>query len=99
MARIISATMLLPQAKVSASEDAKKKSTAVLFSTESNDEKVAKKTEPAEWNKTDVKVYKFGDAEDALYYMLTGGIKYYNRTYFKNPEKLSSRQLNQDLYS
>ncbi|MFR7385000.1 MAG: hypothetical protein ACLUTO_11900 [Anaerostipes sp.] len=42
MAATISATMLLPQAKVSASEDAVAKSTAGLFSTESNHEKSCK---------------------------------------------------------
>jgi hypothetical protein len=88
MAATISATMLLPQAKVSASEDAAAKVQQSYFPQKVTMKKAAKKTEPAEWNKTDVKVYKFGDAEDALYYMLTGGIKYYNRTYFKNPEKI-----------
>ena len=88
MAATISATMLLPQAKVSASEDAAAKVQQAYFPKKVTMKKAAKKTEPAEWNKTDVKVYKFGDAEDALYYMLTGGIKYYNRNYFKNPEKI-----------
>lgn len=88
MAATISATMLLPQAKVSASEDAAAKVQQVYFPKKVTMKKVARKTEPAEWNKTDVKVYKFGNAEDALYYMMTGGIKYYNRNYFKNPEKI-----------
>lgn len=88
MAATISATMLLPQAKVSASEDAAAKVQQAYFSNKVTMKKAARKTEPAEWNKTDVKVYKFGNAEDALYYMMTGGIKYYNRNYFKNPEKI-----------
>lgn len=88
MAATISATMLLPQAKVSASEDAAAKVQQAYFPKKVTMKKAARKTEPAEWNKTDVKVYKFGKAEDALYYMMTGGIKYYNRNYFKNPEKI-----------
>ena len=88
MAATISATMLLPQAKVSASEDAAAKVKQAYFPKKVTMKKAARKTEPAEWNKTDVKVYKFGNAEDALYYMMTGGIKYYNRNYFKNPEKI-----------
>lgn len=88
MATTISATMLLPQAKVSASEDAAAKVQQAYFPKKVTMKKAARKTEPAEWNKTDVKVYKFGNAEDALYYMMTGGIKYYNRNYFKNPEKI-----------
>lgn len=88
MAATISATMLLPQAKVSASEDAAAKVQQAHFPKKVTMKKAARKTEPAEWNKTDVKVYKFGNAEDALYYMMTGGIKYYNRNYFKNPEKI-----------
>lgn len=88
MAATISATMLLPQAKVSASEDAVAKVQQAYFPKKVTMKKAARKTEPAEWNKTDVKVYKFGNAEDALYYMMTGGIKYYNRNYFKNPEKI-----------
>ena len=88
MAATISATMLLPQAKVSASEDAAAKVQQAYFPKKVTMKKAARKTEPAEWNKTDVKVYKFGNAGDALYYMMTGGIKYYNRNYFKNPEKI-----------
>ena len=88
MAATISATMLLPQAKVSASEDAAAKVQQAYFPKKVTMKKAARKTEPAEWNKTDVKGYKFGNAEDALYYMMTGGIKYYNRNYFKNPEKI-----------
>ena len=88
MAATISATILLPQAKVSASEDAAAKVQQAYFPKKVTMKKAARKTEPAEWNKTDVKVYKFGNAEDALYYMMTGGIKYYNRNYFKNPEKI-----------
>lgn len=88
MAATISATMLLPQAKVSASEDAAAKVQQAYFPKKVTMKKATRKTEPAEWNKTDVKVYKFGNAEDALYYMMTGGIKYYNRNYFKNPEKI-----------
>ena len=88
MAATISATMLLPQAKGSASEDAAAKVQQAYFPKKVTMKKAARKTEPAEWNKKDVKVYKFGNAEDALYYMMTGGIKYYNRNYFKNPEKI-----------
>lgn len=88
MAATISATMLLPQAKVSASEDAAAKVQQAYFPKKVTMKKAARKTEPAEWNKTDVKVYKFGNAEDALYYMMTGGIKYYNHNYFKNSEKI-----------
>ena len=34
----------------------------------------------------EIKAYKFGTLEDALYYALTGGIKYYDQNYFKNPD-------------
>ena len=36
--------------------------------------KTARKTEPEEWNQKEIKAYKFGTLEDALYYALTGGI-------------------------
>ena len=49
---------------------------------------LARKEEPAEWNKTEFNVYKFGNAEDALAYIVSGGIKYYNQNYFKNPQKI-----------
>ena len=48
--------------------------------------KTARKTEPEEWNQKEIKAYKFGTLEDALYYALTGGIKYYDQNYFKNPD-------------
>ena len=50
--------------------------------------KAARKTEPAEWNQKEIKAYKFGNLEDALYYALSGGIKYYDQNYFKNPEMI-----------
>ena len=56
MAATISATMLLPQAKVSASEDAAAKVQQSYFPQKVTMKKAAKKTEPAEWNKTDVKL-------------------------------------------
>lgn len=30
--------------------------------------KTARKTEPEEWNQKEIKAYKFGTLEDALYY-------------------------------
>ena len=36
--------------------------------------KTARKTEPEEWNQKEIKAYKFGTLEDALYYALTGGL-------------------------
>ena len=54
--------MLLPQAKVSASEDAAAKVQQAYFPKKVTMKKAARKTEPAEWNKTDVKVYNIGNA-------------------------------------
>lgn len=88
MAAAVSVSMISPTINVSASDQITAKLQKDIMPKKSELEKSAKKTEPEEWNKTDVKVYKFGTAEDAAYYLLTGGIKYYNKTYFKNPQKI-----------
>ena len=48
--------------------------------------KTARKTEPADGIKKKLKRTNLGTLEDALYYALTGGIKYYDQNYFKNPD-------------
>lgn len=88
MAATVAVGMLSPQVKVSAADNAATKIQKQYFPKKTQAEKAARKTQPAEWNKKEIKVYKFGNLEDALYYTLTGGIKYYNQTYFKNPEKI-----------
>ena len=57
MAATISATMLLPQAKVSASDDAAAIVQQAYFPKIVTMKKAARKTEPAEWIITYVKVY------------------------------------------
>lgn len=83
MAAVISAAMLCPQAKVSAAEGLASKAATSYFPSKIVMKKTARKTEPAEWNQKEIKAYKFGTLEDALYYALTGGIKYYDQNYFK----------------
>ena len=51
-------------------------------------EKKGKKTEPEEWNRPEIKSYRFDSAIDALKYMLTGGMKYYNENFFKENNKI-----------
>lgn len=91
MAAVVSVSMICPQVNVSA---AYKKETAVklqrkqYFPEQSQLKKASRKTQPEEWNKTEFKVYKFGTLEDAAYYMLTGGTKYYNKNFFKNTQKI-----------
>ena len=57
--------------------------------------KVSKKSaryiEPEEWNQKEIKAYKFGTLEDALYYALTGGIKYYDQNYFIKKKTIGLR--------
>lgn len=88
MAAAISATMLCSQTKVSAADDLAAKVSPSYFPSKTTMKKAARKTEPAEWNQKEIKAYKFGNLEDALYYALSGGIKYYDQNYFKNPEMI-----------
>lgn len=48
----------------------------------------ARKTEPKEWNKKEVKAYKFADLYEALKYTMIGGTNYYSKTYFSSPYKI-----------
>ena len=91
MAAVVSVSMICPQVKVSAAD--KKEVAAKLqkkqyFPEQSQLKKASRKTQPEEWNKTEFKVYKFDKVEDATYYLLTGGTKYYNKSFFKNTQKI-----------
>ena len=86
MAAVISAAMLCPQVKISAADGLVSKAATSYFPSKTVMKKTARKTEPEEWNQKEIKAYKFGTLEDALYYALTGGIKYYDQNYFKNPD-------------
>lgn len=86
MAAVISAAILCPQVKVSAADGLVSKAATSYFPSKTVMKKTARKTEPEEWNQKEIKAYKFGTLEDALYYALTGGIKYYDQNYFKNPD-------------
>ena len=86
MAAVISAAMLCPQVKISAADGLVSKAVTSYFPSKTVMKKTARKTEPEEWNQKEIKAYKFGTLEDALYYALTGGIKYYDQNYFKNPD-------------
>ncbi len=86
MAAVISVAMLCPQVKVSAADGLVSKAATSYFPSKTVMKKTARKTEPEEWNQKEIKAYKFGTLEDALYYALTGGIKYYDQNYFKNPD-------------
>ena len=88
MAVAMSGSMILPERVVSASQQPKATLQKQYFPNQAQSKKVMRKTEPAEWNKKEIKVYKFEDAGDAVMYILSGGNKYYNATYFKNPEKI-----------
>lgn len=92
MTAAVSVSMIVPQVNVKAAQhgitkqEIKKQSIPVLKQSEIKQN--AKKTEPEEWNKTSINVYKFGKSEDVIYYLLSGGSKYYNTTYFRNPQKI-----------
>ena len=86
MAAVILAAILCPQVKVSAADGLVSKAVTSYFPSKTVMKKTARKTEPEEWNQKEIKAYKFGTLEDALYYALTGGIKYYDQNYFKNPD-------------
>lgn len=88
MTAAVAVSMVSPQVKVSASDNTAANIQNQYFPKKITMKKAAKKTEPEEWNKKEIKVYKFGNLEDALYYAISGGIKYYNQNYFKNPEKI-----------
>lgn len=45
--------------------------------------KVGRKMEPEEWNRPEIKAYKFDTTIDAMTYMMTGGMKYYNSNFYK----------------
>lgn len=55
----------------------------------------ARKTEPEEWNKTEITAYKFGVLDETLLgsYLDTGGTNYYSSTYFKNPKRVKIKAL------
>lgn len=92
MTAAVSAAVMIPQVNVSASQHGltaqQIKEQSLPDLKQSDIKQSAKKTEPEEWNKTSINVYKFGKSEDVVYYLLTGGSKYYNTTYFKNPQKI-----------
>ena len=53
-----------------------------------------RKTEPEEWNKTEIMAYKFGVLDEVGgSYLNTGGVNYYSSTYFKNPQKVKIKAL------
>lgn len=90
----LSVTMISPQIKVSAfsgTEEVTKLKEQYLpkkITAKTTTKAIARKEEPAEWNRKEFNVYKFGNADDAAAYILSGGIKYYNQNYFKNPQKI-----------
>lgn len=43
--------------------------------------KTAKNIEPEEWNQEEIKAYQFDSEEELVQYMLTGGMKYYNKKF------------------
>ena len=91
MAAVVSISMICPQVKaatIDKKEMAAKLQRKQYFPEQSKLKKAARKTQPEEWNKTEIKAYKFSNTEDAAYYLLTGGTKYYNKNYFKNPQKI-----------
>lgn len=92
MTAAVSVSMIIPQVNVSASQHGltaqKIKEQSLPDLKQSDIKQSAKKTEPEEWNQTSINVYKFGKSEDVVYYLLTSGSKYYNTTYFKNPQKI-----------
>ncbi|MDO4170691.1 MAG: hypothetical protein Q4D45_12460 [Lachnospiraceae bacterium] len=51
--------------------------------------KAARKTDPEEWNKKDIKAYEFSfdDNKELATYMLTGGLRYYNKN-FDSPDRM-----------
>ena len=96
-AAALAVSTICPQMKVSADNDTETVQTVTKLKEEylpreltakKTTRSIARKEEPAEWNKTEFNVYKFGNAEDALAYIVSGGIKYYNQNYFKNPQKI-----------
>ena len=91
MAAVVSVSMICPQVKASAAdkkEVAAKLQKKLHFPEQSQLKKSSRKTQPEEWNKTEFKVYKFDNVEDAAYYLLTGGTKYYSKSFFKNTQKI-----------
>ena len=73
MAAVISAAMLCPQVKISAADGLVSKAVTSYFPSKTVMKKTARKTEPEEWNQKEIKAYKFGTLEDALYYALESG--------------------------
>lgn len=47
-----------------------------------------RKAEPEEWNRSEIKAYRFDTAYNAMEYLMTGGIKYYSANFFKAPKKV-----------
>lgn len=47
-----------------------------------------RKAEPEEWNRSEIKAYRFDTAYSAMRYLLTGGIKYYNTNFLKSSKKV-----------
>lgn len=93
MAAVVSFSMICPPVKAATNKtitvkEANAKIEEQYLPKKTQVKKAARKAEPAEWNRKEFNIYKFGSTEDAIYYMLTGGIKYYNQKYFKNPEKV-----------
>lgn len=88
LAAVLTTSMIIPQTNVSAADQKTAKLQKQYFLQKSGTKKAARETTPEEWNKTDIKAYKFDNATDAVRYMISGGIKYYNENYFKNPNKI-----------
>lgn len=57
--------------------------TNVQASTEKEEllKKASRNIEPDEWNKEEIKAYQFDSEEKIMKYMLTGGMKYYNKKF------------------
>lgn len=57
--------------------------TNVQASAEKEDilKKASRNIEPDEWNKEEIKAYQFDSEEKIMKYMLTGGMKYYNKNF------------------
>ena len=91
MALVIMISVITFTETVKAEEAASEETSQLIKSSKSMS--TARKTEPEEWNRREVNIYKFADLEDAVKYMVTGGIKYYNKTYFSAPYKIKMNIL------
>lgn len=88
LAAALTMSMIVPQANVSAADQKMAKLQKQYFLQKSGVKNTTREATPEEWNKTEIKAYRFNGVTDALMYMMSGGIKYYNESYFKNPKKI-----------